>query len=258
MPPQKRQPPKKRRTKKISFPPIPGRQRMSLNHTVRSQVSGSTYNVFNFDALEMQTLQPMYRDQMLALYRKYVVRGVTIVDKIVNKSTTVDAEVLTYHGSGATVASLTFSQALEFKTTRRYLLSTSGNKKVLNLSRTVMFNRLLPKDYWSDSEFWGTALSKPPYCISQDSIQCATGFYSADGTSSISIALDRRIVFHVEFFELAAIANSLNQPASEIPLLSFEIPEQTSSSDDEIIPNKKPPEKTHPKRFTKVGDKTKN
>jgi hypothetical protein len=45
--------------------------------------------------------------------------------------------------------------------------------------------------------------------------------------------MDRRITFHVQFFELAAISNSLNGPPNEFPV--FEQPFSVSD-DEEIIP----------------------
>jgi hypothetical protein len=212
---------------------MPNKFKISLRHDVRSQVSGTAYSVFNFDALELLTLQPMYRDQLLALWRRYVVLGITVEHRIVNKSTSVDSECLIYHGSGTTVSNLTFSQALEYKYTKRHILSSNGNSKTLVVRSTVWFDKYLPPKYWDDSDFWGDASGKPPFCISADGYQHAIGFFSVDGTSALSLMMDRRITFHVQFFELAAISNSLNGPPNELPV--FEQPFSVSD-DEEIIP----------------------
>lgn len=203
------------------FPKLMDRFDISLSHVVRSQVSGTAFSVYNFDVLELSTLQPMYRDQLLALWRRYVVLGVTVETKIVNKSATVDLEVLRYHGSGTTVASLTFSQALEYKHTQRVMVTSTGNSKTVTLKQTVWLNNYLPNGYARDSDFWGTSADKPIFCTTGgDGYQHATAFYTADGTSTMSATMDRRIIFHVSFFELAAISNSLSIPPGERPVLA--------------------------------------
>lgn len=194
---------------------------ISLHHCVRSQISGAAYSVFNFEGLGLQTLQPMYRDQLLALWQRYVVLGITVEHRLVNKSSTVDMECLTYHGNGNTVVALTFAQALEYKYTQRRMLTTSGNGKALTFSQTVWFGSYLPKQFYDDSNFWGTASAAPPYCIN-DGYQYAIGFLAADGTSSMNATLDRRITFHVKFHQLAAISNSLADDTSQDrPVLQY-------------------------------------
>jgi hypothetical protein len=187
-----------------------------MRHDVRSQISGTAYSVYNFDLCELTTLQPMYRDQLLALWRRYCVLGVTIEHRLVNKSSTVDLEVLNYHGSGTTVSALTFSQALEYKYTTRRFLTTTGNAKSVTFTQTIDLRRFLPRGYHTDSDFWGDSATKPTFCTSLDGYQSAIGFFTADGTSTMSATMDRRIVFHVRLFELAAIANSITEPPPEL------------------------------------------
>ncbi len=208
-----------------------------MRYDVRSQISGTAYSVYNFDLCELTTLQPMYRDQLLALWRRYCVLGVTIEYRLVNKSSTVDLEVLSYHGSGTTVSALTFSQALEYKYTTRRFLTTSGNAKSVTFTQTIDLRKYLPKGYISDSDFWGDSATKPTFCTSLDGYQAAIGFFTADGTSTMTATMDRRIVFHVRLFELAAVANSLTEPP---PTLHFGAALDNDSSDEDQLHS--PPE----------------
>jgi len=162
--------------------------------------------------------------------------GVTVEARIVNKSTTVDIETLSYHGSGTTVAALTFSQALEYKHSQRQMVTTSGNAKTIISRRTVWFKSYLQPKFYDDSDFWGTSADKPSFSVTGDGYQYANTFYSADGTSTMSATMDRKITFHVKFFELAAIANSFNFPNEQPQLQNADEPEQ--------IPPQKP---SHPK-----------
>jgi hypothetical protein len=146
--------------------------------------------------------------------------GISVQTRIVNTSTTVDAEVLTYYGSGTTVSALSFSQALEFKTTTRRMLSSTGNGKVLTINETIPIHKLLKARWWDDSDFWGNSTTKPNYSISSDSYQYALGIYSCNGTSTVTATIDRRINFHVMFFNLAAPANSLTLNPHEKPVLA--------------------------------------
>lgn len=225
------------------YPMMPEVFNVSLKHDVRTQNSGSTFNVYNFDGCSLQTLQPMLRDQLLGIYTNYVVMGITVTSRVVNKSTTVDAEVLTYHGLGSTVTALSFAQALEFKTTRRQLLSTSGNKKVITIQQSLNFRTLLKARFWDDSDFWGSASAAPAISSTANFYSYATSFYSANGVASVDLTLDRSIVFHVKFFNLAAVANSIHSPKPHLFPLDC-IDTQTydeSSSDEPEIPKKKTP-----------------
>ncbi len=236
-----RKTPKRRQSSLTKFPQMPDSFQISLHHCVRSQISGTAYSVFNFDGLSLQALQPMYRDQLLALWQRYVVLGITVEHRLVNKSSTVDMECLTYHGNGNTVVALTFAQALEYKYTHRRMLTTSGNGKTLTFSQTVWFGTYLPKQYYDDSNFWGTSTAAPPYCTN-DGYQYATGFFSADGTSSMNATLDRRITFHVKFHQLAAISNSLaDDTAQDRPVLQYlrEIDEDSPVVSKKITKSKK-------------------
>lgn len=141
--------------------------------------------------------------------------GVTINAKLVNRSTTVDVEVLDYFGDGFTVSGLTFNQALEYRHTRRNLLTTSGNKKSITINRQLLFGRYLPPKFWDDSRFWGTASAGPSYSTDRG-FQYAIGFLAADGTSSVTVTMDRKITFHVRFFTLAAITNSIDNSAKPV------------------------------------------
>lgn len=205
---------------------------VSLTYTSRSQVSGTSFSLYNFDGTTLQTLQPTYRDQLLTIYNQYVVLGVTINAKIVNRSSSIDVEVLDYFGDGYTVTGLTFNQALEYKHTKRQLLSTSGNQKVITIERSLFFKKYLPPKFWDDSRFWGTASTAPSYSTDRG-FQHAIGFIAADGTSSISATMDRKIIFHVRFFTLAAITNSLDSSAKPVII--------TDLDDDEP---EQPPRKT--------------
>ena len=234
----------KRRSNLAYCPPLPDNFSATLNYTSRSQVSGTAFTVFNFDAIGLQALQPTYRDQLLALYQQYVVFGVTIDVKIVNKSATVDAEVVDYHGDGYTVAALTSAQALEYKHTKRMMCTTTGNKKSLAYTRTVWFKNFLPKNFISDSRFWGTASTAPSYS-SDRGYQLAVGFLAADGTSTLSLTMDRRIKFHVRFFTLAPTTLSVfdadNSAENQKPSLQTNAGVVLDSdSDQPEVPKKKP------------------
>jgi hypothetical protein len=223
----KRRKPNKRRG--MMFPPVPDNFNVSLRYTSRSQVSGTSFSVYNFDLTTLQTLQPTYRDQLLAIWNQYVVLGATIDVKLVNKSTTVDAEVLLYHGDGYTVSGLTFNQALEYKHTQRIMLTSSGNQKCVTLSKSINLASYLPKRFFDDSNFWGNATSGPSYSTSRG-YQHAVGIIAADGASSVSVTMDRRITFHVRFFTLAAITNSLSSRFDHKPFLAGD--EICSESDE--------------------------
>lgn len=229
---KKKHTPAKRKSKKNNkFKTMPDVMNVSLIYVARSQVSGTSFSLYNFDGLTLHVFQPTYRDQLLTIYNQYVVFGVTVQAKIVNRSTSVDVEVLDYFGDGYTVSGLTFNQALEYKHTQRHLLSTSGNQKVYNFERTIFFKNFLPPKYWDDSRFWGSATAGPAYSTDRG-FQHAIGFIAADGTSSISVTMDRRITFHTRFFTLAAITNSLDTSAR--PVLMNE----QEDDEPEMLPRK--------------------
>lgn len=244
---------KRRGSKMNKFRPIPDRFNVSLKYTSRSQVSGTSFTVYNFDLTTLQTLQPSYRDQLLAMWQQYVVLGVTISAKIVNKSTTVDAEVLEYHGDGYTISALTFNQALEYKHTVRRLCTTSGNGKTITINKTIWLSRYLPKNYASDSEFWGNATSGPAYSTTRG-YQHAIAFIGADPAQTISVTMDRRITFHVRFFELAAISNSLS--CEEFRPLLMNMEDQKIDEEPENTPVKgaKNSLSVHPKQTLRDDD----
>lgn len=167
--------------------------------------------------------------------------GITVETRLVNRSTTVDAQVLQYYGTGTTIASLTLAAALEYKTTRKDFLSTSGNKKSLLMRYHVDPKSILRARYWDDSDFWGTPSANPPYCTTADSVQFATGIIAADGTSSVLLTMDRKIKFHVKFFGLLGPANSVG----EKPVLAVGNDNPRSDDDDSaesatFIPPKMP------------------
>jgi len=253
MPPQKQQKRgkkgKKNSRRNYKYAMMPEIFYVSLKHDVRTQNSGSTFNVYNFDACSLQTLQPMLRDQLLGIYTNYVVMGITVVNRIVNRSTTVDAEILTYHGLGSTVTALSFAQALEFKTTKRTLLSTSGNKKVITITQSLNFRNCLKARFWDDSDFWGTASAAPPISATANFYSYATGIYSANGSASVDCTMDRSIMFHVKFFNLAAVANSIDSPAPRLfPLEIFD------TNDDDSTPENSPrPSKPKPTSVSDAG-----
>lgn len=228
---KKQQPLSDSKPKDPRFGRVSDQYRVSLTHCVRTQHTGAAFSVYNFDCLQLTTLQPYLRDQILAIWSKYVVMHVELETRIVNRSTTVDAEIFQYYGTGTTVSALSLAQVLEYKHCQKRMLTSSGNGKTITIRTSVPLHTLLKARYDDDSDFWGTASANPSYCSTADSIQAATGIIAADGTSSVTLTMDRKLIFHVKFFGLTPAPNSVHDqqplliPDLDVEEWCFEKPE---------------------------------
>jgi len=169
----------------------------------------------------LQTFQGFYRDQLLALFKNYVVLGFTVNYKIINTDVMgVQGEVITFDCPSSETAGLTFANLLEWPGAKKQLISSTGNAMVIQMTRHYSLPSIYKKDISTDSDFWGTSTSAPSWSDPQE--HCLA-VYSLNGSSTVQLLIDREYVFHTKFFRRENPGNSLSDVMSTKP--SF--PEKT-------------------------------
>jgi len=155
----------------------------------------------------LQTFQPFYRDQLLALYKNYVVLGFTVNYKIVNTDFAGNqGEIIMFDAPSTEVAGLTFANILEYPGSKKQILSYYGNKMVLTSTKHYDLPRVYAKDISVDSDFWGTSAAGPTYSDLQEH---ALAIYSLNGSATVQCMVDREYIFHVRFFRRENPGNSV-------------------------------------------------
>jgi len=155
----------------------------------------------------LQTFQGFYRDQLLALYKNYVVLGFTANYKIINADVSgTQAELIMFNCPSSETAGITFANLLEWPGGKKQLLSSIGNSTTVAMTKHYSLPSIYKRDITSDSDFWGTSTAAPPYA---DQEEHCLGVYSINGTSNILAVIDREYVFHARFFRRENPSNSL-------------------------------------------------
>jgi len=155
----------------------------------------------------LQTFQGFYRDQLLALYKNYVVLGFTVNYKIVNADFAGNqGEIIMFDCPSTETAGITFANLLEWPGAKKQILSYYGNQMVLSSTKHYALPSIYKKDISLDSDFWGTSSAAPSYADPQE--HCLA-IYSINGSSTVQCMIDREYVFHVRFFRRENPGNSI-------------------------------------------------
>jgi len=180
---------------------------VAIRYSTRIQYNSAAFNVYNVNMSSLQTFQGFYRDQLLALFKNYVVLGFTVNYKIINTDVLgVQAEMITFDCPSTETAGLTFANILEYPGSRKQLLSSTGNKNVVTSTKHYNLPAIYKKDISADSDFWGTSAAGPSYADPQE--HCLS-VYSLNGTSTVQCMVDREYVFHTRFFRRENPGNSV-------------------------------------------------
>lgn len=206
------------------FRPFPDSMRVAIRYSTRINFSASAFSVYNVGMSSMQTFQGFYRDQLLALYKNYVVMGFTVNYKIINTDVVgAQAELLFFDCPQSVTSGITFANALEWPGVQKQLISSTGNNMSIQKTMHYSLATMYKKDISVDSDFWGTASAAPAFSDLQD--HCL-GIYSLDGTSTVKCLVDREYIFHVKFFRRVNPGNSFTSSIGDITA---------------VFPEKKPP-----------------
>lgn len=211
----KRQPRPNKLAPKYKFSPLPNSMAVAIKYCTRIAYSSAILNVYNTSMSSLQTFQGFYRDQLLALYKNYVVLGFTVNYKIINTDVLgVQAEAITFDCPSSETAGLTFANLLEWPGAQKMLVSSTGNKMVIQTSRHYILPSIYKKDISADSDFWGTSTSAPSYADPQE--HCIA-IYSLDGISTVKLLIEREYVFHTRFMRRENPGSSLSDGANIKP-----------------------------------------
>jgi len=236
----------KRKGKDVRFPPLPQRLNVAMTSTYRWNTivsAGSITNAY-VNVSDLSEFQPYYYDQIMTIYKNWVVVGVEVEYRIVNRSVASEAEVIIFDVcKKAYDAGISLPIAESLPGATRHLLSSAGNDKVITVKRTVPLSKFYPKNFKADSDFWGDLYNSPPIItdtLRKDPIYSVLLYSAANGSDTINFTTDRRIIYHVTFFNFWASNISLNDPIA--------LPDKNSrpgAKDDDppvnVIPQKPPP-----------------
>jgi len=180
---------------------------VALRYSTRIQYNSAAFNVYNVNMSSLQTFQPYYRDQLLALFKNYVVLGFTVNYKIINTDVLgIQGEFVTFDAPSSEVAGLTFANILEYPGSRKQLMTSTGNQTTFSSTKHYALPMIYKKDISVDSDFWGTSAAGPTYSDLQE--HCLA-VYSLNGTSTVQCMIDREYIFHVRFFRRENPGSSL-------------------------------------------------
>jgi hypothetical protein len=185
---------------------------------------------------DLNEFQPYYYDQLMTIYKNWVVVSAEVEYRVINKSVSSEGQLVTFEINRKNFDSgMTLPIAESLPGAQRYLMSSTGNQKVLTIRRQLDLKKFYPKKFDSDSDFWGDFYTSPPICSDatrKDNILSVLMYTAADGSSSPSFTTDRRITFHVRFFNFWA------QNISATGVLAVEDEASHPNREPEIVPNK--------------------
>lgn len=194
----------------VQFRPLPESMALAVTSTYRwnTTISAGSVTTATVNASDLNEFQPYYYDQLMTIYKNWVVVGAEVEYRIVNRSVSSEGQLVCFELNRKNFDSgVTLVIAESLPGAQRYLLSSTGNQKVLTIRRTLDLKKFYPKRFDYDSDFWGDFYTSPPICSDatrKDNILSVLLYTSADGTSSLTYTTDRRIVFHVRFFNFWA------------------------------------------------------
>lgn len=180
---------------------MPTKFQVRLKYADKVNVSAATFSIYTASISNIQTYQPFFRDQLLALFQNYVVVGCEAKVRIVNTSGAGNAaELLLLSAPASYISSMTFATAIEYPGVQKQMLSYLGNHSTVTMSKYVNLRKVYNSKIIDDSDFWGTASAGIQASVDQQAIAFCT--YPADGSSTVSASFDRELYFDVVFFRL--------------------------------------------------------
>jgi hypothetical protein len=179
---------------------------LTLTSTYRWNTSVSAGSITNatVNLSDLNEFQPYYYDQLLTIYKNWVVVGAEVEWRVVNKSVASEGQLIAFelnrknYDSGLT---LPISESLPGS--ERHFLTSTGKDKAIVIRRHIDLSKFYPPKFYDDSDFWGDLYNSPNVCsetTKKMNILSVLLYAAADGTSSISFTTDRRIKFHIRFF----------------------------------------------------------
>lgn len=216
---------KKKRAPKLKFykfPPLPETFNVSLVSTYRwnTTVSAGAVTTATVNLSDLNEFSPYYYDQLMTIYRNWIVVGVDIEYRIVNRSVSYDGELIFCELNRKNFDSgLTFPIAESLPRATRVICPSTGNNKTFVARRHLNLSYFYKNGFRGDSNFWGDLYNSPPITTdltNKDNMYSLVMYSSADGTNGLSFTTDRRITFHVSFFNFwASNISSYESPIAE-------------------------------------------
>ena len=214
----------KARRQQTSYRLLPERFNVSLVSTYRwnTTVSAGAATHAYVDISDLNSFSPYYYDQMMTIYKNFVVVGAEIEYRVVNRSLSSEAEIFLFDVARKVYdAGLTTVIAESLPGSTRHMLTSAGNDKTITVKRKISLNKFYKANFSSDSDFWGDLYTAPPICSEttrKDNIYDVLFYTAANGSDTISYTTDRRITYHITFFNFWAsnISSSLSEPVSKL------------------------------------------
>lgn len=167
---------------------------------------------------DLNEFPPYYYDQLMTIYKNWVIVGVDVEYRVINRSYSYDGQLIVFelnrrnYDSGLT---LPISESLPGA--QRYFLSSNGKDKTVIIRRSIDLARFYPATFSNDSDFWGDFYNAPNVCtetVKKLNIYSVIMYAAADGTASVQFTTDRRIRFRIRFFNFWYQNISLNDTRS--------------------------------------------
>lgn len=209
-----------RRGSRGGYHPLPQRFKVALMSTYRwnTTVSAGSATHAYVDVSDANSFAPYYYDQLMTIYKNFVVDSVDIEYRVVNRSLSSEAEIFLFDiNRKAYDAGITTVIAESLPGATRHILTSTGNSKTVTVKRKVPLAQFYKKGFSSDSDFWGDLYTAPPICSEttrKANIYNVIFYTAANGSDTITYTTDRRITYHMTFFNFWTSNISL---ASELP-----------------------------------------
>ena len=232
-----------RRGSRGGYQPLPQRFKVSLFSTYRwnTTVSAGTPTHAYVDVSDANSFAPYYYDQLMTIYKNFVVDSVELEYRIVNRSLSSEAEVFVFDvNRKAYDAGISTVIAESLPGSKRFLLTSTGNTKTTVIKWHMPLSRFYKSGFANDSDFWGDLYTSPPVCSEATrklNMYNVLYYTAANGSDTITYTTDRRITYHMTFF---------NFWTSNISLVS----DPVSKLDPESVPDRDAKKGMAPPRTT--------
>jgi len=223
------------------YPPLSEQQNLTLSTTYRWNTTVSAGSITNatVNLSDLNEFQPYYYDQLLTIYKNWVVMGAEIEYRVVNRSSSYDGQLIAFeinrknYDSGLT---LPISESLPGS--ERHFISSTGKDKTLVIRRYVNLTKFYPSKYSDDSDFWGDLYNSPNICsetVKKMNMYSVLLYSAADGTNAVQFTTDRRVKFHIRFFsfwyqnisadsQFLSVEDPASKPPRDEPVKITEVP----------------------------------
>lgn len=201
---------KSRKTKRqgngVRFRPLPETMDVALTSTYKWNTTVSVGAITNsyVNGSDLNEFQPYYYDQLMTIYKNFLVLAVDIEYRIVNRSLSSEAEVVLCEMNRKNYDSgVTWVIASSLPGASRVFLTSTGNSKTVIVKRRLDFKHYYKGGFAGDSDFWGDFYTAPPICTDatrKDNIYSLLVYGAANGSDTINFTTDRRITYHARFF----------------------------------------------------------